>query len=385
VQATACVYFIQAENALIRTEIQMSLDEEIKIARQQIVKDGYDMSVGELMSLYKEQELIISPAFQRYFRWDEGQKTKFIESLLLGIPIPPIFVFQTDEGTWELVDGLQRLSTLFELAGILTDSDGKRMPPSILQGTKKLPSLADQSWENGLTKVQQFDIKRARIRVEILGKGTNPYTKFELFQRLNESGSILTEQEIRTCSMVMVNDAFYHWIVKLSKSEPFLAMTAQTKEAQNKQTPIELTLRFLIHRQIPYQSGLNVHDYLNDGMLRLADSYPGDEKVDFRLEEKIFFNTFSWLNDTIGEEVFKRWYRNEKRFKGKFLVSAYQTIAVGVSKHLDTITQIENQKEWMLNQIDRLWENNLYSKYLTSGTQGAMQLAKLLPKDFFRP
>jgi len=373
----------------------MSLDEEIKIARQQIVKDGYDMSVGELMSLYREQELIINPAFQRYFRWDEGQKTKFIESLLLGIPIPPIFVFQTDEGTWELVDGLQRLSTLFEFAGILRNSAGKRMPPSILQGTNKLPSLAGRSWKlsrllgkrgkkNGLTQAQQFDIKRARIRVEILGKGTNPYTKFELFQRLNESGSILTAQEIRTCSMVMVNEAFYQWIVKLSKSEPFLSMIAQTENAQNKQTPIELTLRFLIHRKIPYQSGLNVHDYLDDGMLKLADSYR-DGKFDSIMEEEIFYETFSFLDDTVGEDVFKRWYGDEKGFKGKFLISAYQIIAVGVSKYLDTIAQIENPPEWMREKIEQLWKNNNYSKCLTGGTFGAMQLSKLLPENFFRP
>ncbi|MCK5523481.1 MAG: DUF262 domain-containing protein [Thiomargarita sp.] len=359
----------------------MSLDEEIKVARQQIVKDGYDMSVGELMSLYRDQELIINPAFQRYFRWDEGQKTKFIESLLLGIPIPPIFVFQTDEGTWELVDGLQRLSTLFELAGILINSKGKREPPSILQGTNKLPSLHDKSWENGLTKAQQFDIKRARIRVEILGKGTNPYTKFELFQRLNESGSILTEQEIRTCTMVMVNKVFHQWIVKLSKSEPFLSMIAQTEKAQNKQMPIELTLRFFIHRKIPYQSGLNTHDYLDDGMLRLAS----DEKLDFDLEEKIFFQTFSFLNETVGKNVFKRWYKDEKKFKGQFLVSAYQIIAGGVSKHLETIAQIEKPSEWMQEKIERIWKNNNYFKHLTGGTHGAMQLAKLLPDDFFRP
>jgi hypothetical protein len=184
----------------------MSLKNEIEKARQQIVKDGYEMSVGELMSLYGDKRLIINPDFQRHFRWDELQKTNFIESLLLGIPIPPIFVFQTDQGGWELVDGLQRLSTVFEFAGILKDSEGKLMPPSKLQSTKKLPSLAGKLWKastdakNGLTKSQQFDIKRVRIRFEVLETGTHPYTKFELFQRLNRGGSILTEQEVRTCN-----------------------------------------------------------------------------------------------------------------------------------------------------------------------------------------
>ena len=69
------------------------------------------MSFGEIMNLYEDGELVISPDFQRLYRWESYQKSKFIESILLGIPLPPIFVFQDDDNTWELVDGLQRLST----------------------------------------------------------------------------------------------------------------------------------------------------------------------------------------------------------------------------------------------------------------------------------
>lgn len=89
-----------------------NLDIEISVARKEIVADGYDMSIGEVMNLYRDEEMIIDPEFQRYFRWKASQKTKFIESLLLGIPFPPIFVFQTQKGLWELIDGLQRLSTV---------------------------------------------------------------------------------------------------------------------------------------------------------------------------------------------------------------------------------------------------------------------------------
>ena len=75
-----------------------NLEREISSARKEIVADGYDMSIGEVMNLYRDKELIIDPEFQRYFRWETPQKTRFIESLLLGIPIPPIFVFQTKKG-----------------------------------------------------------------------------------------------------------------------------------------------------------------------------------------------------------------------------------------------------------------------------------------------
>ena len=97
----------------------MALSDEIETARTEIVSDGYEMSVGEILNLYRDNEITINPEYQRLFRWDESSKTRFIESLLLGIPIPPIFVFQEENGVWELIDGLQRLSTIFQFAGIL--------------------------------------------------------------------------------------------------------------------------------------------------------------------------------------------------------------------------------------------------------------------------
>src|SRR5688572_29845640 len=97
----------------------MALKDDIEVARREIVSDGYEMSVGELINLYSNSEIIVSPDFQRLFRWNSSRKTTFIESLLLGIPIPPIFVYQNQDGIWELIDGLQRLSTVFEFVGIL--------------------------------------------------------------------------------------------------------------------------------------------------------------------------------------------------------------------------------------------------------------------------
>ncbi len=189
----------------------MALQDEIKKAKKEIVSDGYDMSVGEIISLYKEEEIIIGPDFQRLFRWKEGQKTKFIKSLLLGIPIPPIFVFQNEEGIWELIDGLQRLSTIFEFAGILRLAEGGTASPTALEGTKFLPSLAGKYWnstseheDNGIGRVNQFELRRARIRVEILRKESDPFVKYELFQRLN-IGTELSEEEVRDCAAAMLD------------------------------------------------------------------------------------------------------------------------------------------------------------------------------------
>ena len=249
----------------------MSLEQEIGNARHEIVTDGYEMSIGELMNLYRDYELIINPNFQRYFVWTESQKTRFIESIILGIPIPPIFVHQNEDGVWELVDGLQRLSTILEFSGELRLADGDIAPPSVLNGTKMLPSLADKTWDSfdGLDsqpigRAQQLEIKRARMRIEILKKESDPLAKFELFQRLNTGGTQLKPQEVRNVVMLMIDKNFHDWIHSLAHFEDFLKAISLSEQYLQRQMPIELALRFFVYRNVPYQSGLDVHEYLRD-------------------------------------------------------------------------------------------------------------------------
>lgn len=123
------------------------LDDEITNAQRFVRTDAYQMSVGEILSMYDSNEIIIDPDFQRLFRWTISQKSKLIESLLLGIPLPPIFVFELENGQWELIDGLQRVSTLLEFTGRLRCPDGGVAVPSVLEATKYLPSLHNAVWE----------------------------------------------------------------------------------------------------------------------------------------------------------------------------------------------------------------------------------------------
>jgi hypothetical protein len=241
----------------------MSLEEEVTAARTEIVSDGYEMSVGEIMNLYRDRELKIDPAFQRLFRWDETRKTRFIESLLLSIPIPPVFVFQDENGVWELIDGLQRLSTVLQFTGLLVGADGQAAEPLALDGTAFLPSLAGKRWEpsangvdDGIGQALQLQIKRARLRVEILKKESDAKAKFELFQRLNTGGVTLTEQEIRNCAAVMINKDFYDWLIDLANSQDFVVATAQTEDAIVAQAGVELALRFFAFLNVPYMKGL---------------------------------------------------------------------------------------------------------------------------------
>lgn len=125
----------------------MSLKQAVDSKRREISSENLSMSIGELLNLYKDQELDIHPEFQRIFRWSVQQKSRLIESLLLGIPLPSIYVSTNDEGIWEVIDGVQRLSTIFEFMGELKgpgseDSEEIQSKPAIaLEKTKHLPEL----------------------------------------------------------------------------------------------------------------------------------------------------------------------------------------------------------------------------------------------------
>jgi hypothetical protein len=172
----------------------MTLLSEIEAAQRTVNTDSYQMSTGEIINMYKDGELIINPIFQRLFRWDQSQKSRFIESILIGIPIPSIFVYETPEGKWELVDGLQRVSTLLEFMGLLYDASGQKVAPSALEATNYLPSLHNLVWEksaeisdipetdqNELPKNLQLAVRRSRISVEILKRPSDAHTKYDLF------------------------------------------------------------------------------------------------------------------------------------------------------------------------------------------------------------
>ena len=329
----------------------MTLDQEIESARKEISPDGYEMSVGEVMSLYRDGELIINPAYQRLFRWNISQKTRFIESLLLSIPIPPIFVFQNETGAWELIDGLQRLSTIFQFTGLLKTKPGD-LPPNVeeeypvrLLGTKFLPHLADRSWEGaassgapGIGKAAQLQIRRTRLRVEILKKESDPLAKYELFQRLNTGGTKLSEQEVRNCTAVMLDPSFHSWLMSLASHKSFIKTTCQTEQALKRQAGTELALRFLAFRYVPYQRGLDVHEYLDQALIELATRKNFNRKA----AEANFERTFDFLYNSLGVRAFKRW--NGKIFSGKFLMSVFEIMALGVSKRLDAILALGESK-----------------------------------------
>jgi hypothetical protein len=364
----------------------MSLEQELSRARKDVVTDGYEMSVGEIANLYRDGELRINPIFQRYFRWDIGRKSKFIESILLGIPIPPIFVSQAADGVWELVDGLQRISTLLEFIGDLKDPKGEPLPASILEGTKALPSLSGCSWAGSgqnLSTAQKLDVKRARMRVEILKRESDDGAKYELFQRLNTGGAALTPQEVRSCVAIMINEAFHQWLLECAKLEAFRGTIELSDKATEEQGDIELVLRFMAFRRVKYTKGTDVHEYLDQAVIQLASEqdFPASK------EAQVFRETFELLNAALGKHAFRRW--DGERFGGKFLISVFEVIAAGTSHNLAKLKKltVQQRKAHLTKRAKDLWSHPTFRDHSGAGVRGSDRIGHLLPlgKSYMAP
>lgn len=179
-----------------KDEIMADLEKVIAKKRNSLKTDRLDMSFGELMNMYEDDELFIAPEYQRVFRWSNFQQTRFIESVLLGIPIPPIFVAEDDKGKWEVVDGLQRISTILSFFGLLEQMPQKNH--STLTEGEMVKELDGVNIETLPIKLKTT-IKRAVCRVEIVRWDSNEDIRYELFNRLNTGATPLSEQEIRNC------------------------------------------------------------------------------------------------------------------------------------------------------------------------------------------
>ena len=358
----------------------MALNKEIEIARQVIKTDAYSMSIGELMNLYQNDELDIHPEFQRFFRWSLFQKVQFIESIILGIPIPPIFVSQNDEGVWDVVDGLQRLSTIFEFAGILKDEDENLLPPLVLQGTKYLPSLQNKKWEDGddpensFTSAQRLFVKRSKFDVSIMLRESDDKAKYELFQRLNTGGSLLSAQEVRNCIIVMINRDFFFWLKNLATYESFQECVTLTDKALSEQYDLELVLRFVLFRQMTEEELSEIKD-VGEFVTEKMMSVLSDQDIDYEAEESVFKATFDYIFSSLENSAFRRYVPSKEKFYGGFLLSAFEVIAFGVGFNDGNI---DYEHEDFINQVKELWANPDFTNWSGSGVRASSRLPRLL-------
>lgn len=314
------------------------LQQQIDNASRSIFTDSYSMSIGEIMSMYKEKEIDVHPEFQRSFRWEIDQKSALIESILLGIPMPPIFIFHRNDGVWDVIDGQQRLSTIFQFAGIYRNENGEVQPKIDLVETKFLPALKGIVWEDDdpckyqLTTPQRLLIKRAKVDIKLLKATSDVNAKYDLFQRLNSGGSHLTPQEVRTCLMIMESKEFYSKILEMAGNCDFRATLPLTERALSEQEDLEFVIRFIVARHCSTASlPSSLHEHLNNSVISLIR----DPSFDINSEIRTFNRTFALLSKQFGSDAFKRFNQEKNVFEGATTISAFEALAPAVSKRVD--------------------------------------------------
>lgn len=366
----------------------MSLQDEITTKASKIFRESYQMSIGELVNLYRDGEMDIHPEFQRVFRWSEYQKTKLIESIMLNIPIPSIFVSQNEDGVWDVIDGVQRLSTVFQFVGIFRDENGVSLPPLTLQKTEYLPSFAGVQWENenpelSFTKEQQLFFKRSRMDIIIMKKESDPNTKYELFQRLNTGGSLLSDQEVRNCLMIMTNKTFYEFVIKLDSNETFRNCLPISDRRTDEQYRLELLLRLLIPQYINWDILSQYTDFselLDKETLHMCSS-----DIDYSTVSKMFETTFSILYGVLGEDAFKKY--NGTKHLGPVMASAFQAIAIGVYNNIEAIEALPEKEKWLNAKCCALYEEAVFQRNTTPGIKSIPRFKdlSLFGIEYFRP
>lgn len=357
------------------------LEKAVSDERKRLSSDRLDISFGELINLYKNGELIIRPEYQRLFRWSEAQKTALIESILLSIPIPPIFVAEDKNGVWELVDGLQRVSTFISFFGELKgsgwtidyqediDRSGVEEEEEIDEesgeetgGIKTINKWTLQ--EGGLVKSLQgfnvdnlptnlkINLKRAVCRVEILRGESSTSMKYELFKRLNSGGSKLTPQEIRNAIYRGVNPRLNELLLKVSKSEVFKYLTQLSSGKLNELYDQELVLRFFAFYKNAENVNENMEKFLNDFMERTVQN----ANFDYDVYESLIMRVLELIYQIEDNKIF----RNERNL---FVPAYFEGILIGVAQNIETYAE---DLELLKSKITQLKSDDDFKRY--SGT-----------------
>ncbi len=252
-------------------EIQSELDSQ----RQRVDVEHVDMTIRELVRMANEGELIRAPEYQRKFRWDEEAESKLIESIFLGLPVPAIYVAANPNGSWELVDGLQRLSALIHFtAGDLNSSDAlnaiNRPAPLKLSRLEKLPSFNGVSFD-ALPLPLRLSFYKRMLRVTALSDKSDKEVRFDLFERLNTGGVALSPQEVRSC---VYKGRFSEVLDELASYDKFKRLLKLQRKRESDGTREEQVLKFFAYLDHRSKFKGDVKGFLNqvfEGMSGLVD------------------------------------------------------------------------------------------------------------------
>jgi hypothetical protein len=324
--------------------------EQVKEHRNHIKHEAITFSLSELVNMYRAEpkEIDIRPDFQRLFRWSREQQCSFVESLVLEMPIPPLFFFEKDDGTWDLLDGLQRLSTIIKFLGsekeVPIDAQGADNnenewhyqtennidePLQLLPG-EYLTGLLGLTFSKLPTQLQ-LNLKRVRLYIYVMKRETKPLYKYEVFKRLNRGGSILEDQELRNCNVRILGTKFPNFIQEISKEPNFVAALGLDNSWIQNGSVEELALRFFTMKNY----GGNFKHDVSVFMTKYMEEVTRNSIVfDYTGEEQLFRDTWEVINNSITDGEAFRGKTPTRSSTGPFSPSLFEIVSLGVAENI---------------------------------------------------
>lgn len=261
---------------------------------------GADLSFRELIDRYEQDELV-KPELQRHYVWDRREASRFIDSLLLGLPVPSIFLAQTKDEKLLIIDGYQRIMTVRDFVRGIFSRDNKSFA---LSRTDKINARWRGKHFNELTDAEQRRIRNTTIHAIIFAQQKEPQSDdtslFQVFERINTSGRTLTAQEIRNC---VAQGSFNKLLFHLNDLPKWRELFGSA-EPDPRMRDMEFILRFFA--------------------LSAPSFHNAKERLSLRQHLDVFMKNHADINSTISREMTDRFTGMIDRVHSMLGKSAFQ-------------------------------------------------------------
>lgn len=293
----------------------VTLQDQLDQLKRSVSYDVYDISVRQLVDMVQSGVIDVSPDYQRHFVWEIERESELIESILLGIPVPSLYMATNPDSSWEVVDGVQRLSTMVHFCG----SDSQiaavgRDKPLTLKGLSKLSAFNGLKYSDLPPSTQTYLTLRP-IRITTLNDRSDVYVRYDLFERLNTGGVKLHPQEIRNCVM---SGLFRDDIKILALDDDFRSVVRLPSNEVEMASYEEMVLRFFAFFERYQKFDHDVGDFLTSYMQENAKK--GLPKGGI----KVFSDTMKELKAHLPNGI----SRNKRR---QTPVNLYEGVVVGTA------------------------------------------------------
>lgn len=259
-------------------EEAFALDQELNSASVPYNYDTKEYPIEVILSKYDKGEIFV-PSYQRDFIWKADQKSKFIESLFLGVPIMPIFVsISGDDAELEVIDGSQRIRTI-------VDYCNNRLK---IMHLEKLTRLNGTHFSD-LPSSRQNKFKLRDIRFHVITDKADALTRADIFKRVNTSSTRLTPSETRKGAY---QSDFYNFIIETAKSPKLHTLCPISDSKAKRGEYDELVLRYFAYSDEYLKFKHDVAPFLDDYVKRHKDSFDRDKLIDSFSKMLTFVETY---------------------------------------------------------------------------------------------